>query len=221
MRKIFFILPLFFFLTFPVLAKSQNSSQNSNSNSNSNKPVKEVTPTVSVNPIVSATPNLTAVPTTQATVSPGKTRGEGLQERNENALEHMSEVSKQVQLLLQVKTTGGIGEQVREIAREQNQAQNQIGDELKKLENRNGFYKRLFGPDYKAIKNLNRQIEQNQLRIRLLEQLSNQVQNQAGQTQLQETIQALNEQNTLLREQMKAEEKINSLFGWLFKLLAK
>jgi 5-bromo-4-chloroindolyl phosphate hydrolysis protein len=48
----------------------------------------------------------------------------------------------------------------------------------------------LFGPDFKAIKNLNQQMEQNQARIQELQQLANQTQNQADQAQLQEMIQA-------------------------------
>ena len=55
-------------------------------------------------------------------------------------------------------------------------------------------------------------MEQNKLRIQQLQQLANQVQNQADQTQIQEAIQVLTEQNTALQEQIQAEENIGSLF---------
>lgn len=145
-------------------------------------------------------------------------QGEGLQNRNQNAVQNMSIVAQKVQELLRIRTTGGIGDQVRQIAREQNQAQTQIQDNLNKLENRSGFLKRLFGPEYKAIKNLNQQMEQNKLRIQQLQPLQNQVTNQADETQLSEAIQALVEQNTSLEKQVQAEEQVGSVFGWLIRL---
>src|SRR4030065_498232 len=48
--------------------------------------------------------------------------GEGSQNRNQNAVQNMSEVAKYVQQLQQIRTTGGIGDQVRQVAREQIQA---------------------------------------------------------------------------------------------------
>lgn len=110
------------------------------------------------------------------------------------------------------------GDQVKKLAQQQIQAQGEIQTQLNKLETKSKFMKSLFGPDYKAIKNLNQQVEQNKLRIQQLTQLANQVQNQADKTQLQEAIQALTQQNTSLQEQIQAEEKVGSLFGWLVKL---
>ena len=142
--------------------------------------------------------------------------------RSETARQHMSVVAQTVEELLTTQETkGGIGQQISEVAGQQQQAQQEIKGQLDKLETRRGWMKRLFGPDYKAIKNLNRQVERNRLRVKQLEQLQAQVTNQADQVQIQETVQVLSEQNTALQEQIQAEEKIGSLFGWLAKLLAK
>ena len=111
--------------------------------------------------------------------------------------------------------------QIRTIAQEQVQAQTQIQAELNKLESKSGFMKKLFGTDYGAINNLRQQLEQNRLRIQLLTELRNQVTNQADETQLQEAVLALTEQNTSLEEQIEAEESIGSLLGWLVKLFYK
>lgn len=144
------------------------------------------------------------------------------EDENETARQHMSVVAQTVEELLTTQgAKGGIGQQVSEVARAQQQAQQEIEGELDKLEVRQGLMKKLFGPDYKAIKNLSQQIERNRLRIRQLEQLQTQVTNQADQTQIQEAVQTLVEQNTALEEQIQAEEQIGSLFGWLFKLFAK
>ncbi|MBL7150666.1 hypothetical protein ISS86_01940 [Candidatus Microgenomates bacterium] len=146
----------------------------------------------------------------------------GTQGRSENARQHMNVVDETVEELLTTQgAKGGIGQQVSELAREQKQSQQEIEGELDKLDSRRGWMKRLFGPDYKAIKNLNRQMEQNQLRIQQLQQLQNQAANQADETQLQEAVQALVEQKTSLEEQIQAEEQVGSLFGWLVRLFTK
>lgn len=154
----------------------------------------------------------------------GQTQGQpkSISPRSETAREHMSVVGQTVEELLTTQgAKAGIGQQVSEVAKEQQQAQREIEGELGKLEVRQGWMKKLFGPDYKAIKNLNQQIERNRVRVRQLEELQNQVTNQVDQTQIQEAVQALVEQNTALEEQIQAEEQVGSLFGWLFRLFAK
>lgn len=147
--------------------------------------------------------------------------GVGLENKNPNAVEHMSIVAQKAQELLQVRTSGGIGDQVREIARVQNQAQDQIQIHLGEIEAKGNLAKSLFGPDYKAIKNLEQLIEQNQLRIQSLQQLMTQVANEADETAIQEAIEALTQENTSLQEIVNSEEEIKSLFGWLIKLFVK
>jgi len=155
-----------------------------------------------------------------------ETQGQGMPKResprSQTAIEHMSAVAQKVEELLTTKTMrGGIGEQVREIAQEQNQAQVQIRKELNKLETKNNFLKKLFGADYKTIGNLNQQMEQNRSRILQLQQLTEQVENQADQAKIQEAVLALTEQNTALQEQVLAEENSGSLLRWLVKLFVR
>lgn len=142
--------------------------------------------------------------------------------RSENARQHMSIVAQEVENLLTTGSRmGGIGQQVREVAQQQKQAQTQIQQQLGKLESRQGLMKKLFGTDYKAIKNLNQQVERSRLRIQQLQELEPQLANQIDQTRIAQVIQALTEQNTALQEQVQAEEQTASLLGWLFKLLAR
>jgi len=147
--------------------------------------------------------------------------GDGSQNRNQMAEEKMSEVAKQVQLLLDADTTGGIGEEIRAIAQAQNQAQPKIREQLTKIESKGKLAKFLTGADYGAIKKLNEQIAENQLRIEQLIELQNQLTNESEITLVQETIQALNQVNTELQAKVLAEEQTRSMFGWLFKLFAK
>ena len=158
---------------------------------------------------------------TQEQESLGDGQGEGLQIRNQNAIENMSTVAAQVQQLLQVRTTGGIGEQVRLIAQEQNQAQTQIQNQLNKLESKGKMARFLSGTDYGAVKNLKAQLVQNQVRIDQLTELQNQLVNQGDITMVQETIQALIAENTSLQERITSEEGTKSMFGWLFRFFAR
>ncbi|MDH7476052.1 MAG: hypothetical protein QHH09_01100 [Microgenomates group bacterium] len=139
--------------------------------------------------------------------------------RSEQAIQNMSEVAKKVEELLQLRTTQeGIGEQVREIAREQNQAQEKIKNQINKLEMRNKITKFLFGPDYQALKEIKYEIQKNQVRIKQLEQIKNKLINQSEIDKIQEAINAIIQQNTTLLNSVNLEEKTKSLFGWLLKL---
>lgn len=163
-------------------------------------------------------------PTTHvsATVTP---KGDQIQNENQIQTQNQGEetqlmvATQQMQKLMDMEgLTGEVGTKIRTLAQEQVQAQTQIQTQLNKLESKSNFMKKLFGPDFGAIKNLNQQVEQNRLRIQELQQLQNQVTNQADKTKLQEAIQTLLNQNTSLQEQVRAEEKVGSIFGWLVKL---
>lgn len=138
--------------------------------------------------------------------------------RSETAKEQMSEVAKKVEEILTTEgAAGGIGEQVKEIAREQSREQVEMEGEYQKLINR-GWIKRIIGPDYGAIKKLRKQMEKNQLRMRQLERLQNKLVNEGERQRVQEMIEALEKQSTFLGERIQEEEKGFSFLGWLFKL---
>jgi len=142
--------------------------------------------------------------------------------RSDTAKKNMSDVAKKVEELLTTESAqGGIGEQVREVAREQKQAQENIKTELGKIDNRSKLLKSLIGPNYQALKNMQKQMEQNQSRIKELEQLVTQLTNQSDITMVQEAIQALTKQNVLLQDRIVLEEQTRSMLGWLFKLFEK
>lgn len=142
--------------------------------------------------------------------------------RSENAFEHMSIVAKSVEEILVARTLkGGIGDQVRLIAQNQKQSQDQVRVQVGKIDSRGKFIKALIGTDYKALKNLELQVEQNQLRIEQLTELKNKLVNSGDIAMVQETINSLIEQNISLQEMISAEYRLGSVFGWLFRLFAK
>ena len=144
-----------------------------------------------------------------------KTQNQGGESQLQVATQHME------QLMDMEGLSEEVGKKVKTIAQEQVQTQTQIQTQISKLESKSGLMKKLFGPDYGAIKNLKQQTEQNRLRIQQLQELQTQVANQADETQLEEAIQALVEQNTGLADQIQAEEQVGSIFGWLIKLCVK
>lgn len=142
--------------------------------------------------------------------------------RSDIAKEHMNVVAQMVESLLMTKSMrGGIGDQVREIAQEQKSAQEEIMSGLSKVDSRHALLKSLIGPDYAALKSMQKTMEQNQMRIEKLQELQNQLTNKGEITMVEETIRALTEQNMALQDRVQLEEKTGSMFGWLFQYLAK
>lgn len=154
-----------------------------------------------------------------------ETQGQGIPKvtspRSETATQSMSIVAQKVEELLTTQAIkGGIGQQVKVIAQEQKSAQEQIQAELGKVDSRGGLLKAIIGPNFGALKNMQKQMEQNQLRIQKLEELQSQLVNQEEITQVQEAIQAIVDQNVALQDRVALEEKSFSAFGWLFKFFA-
>lgn len=142
--------------------------------------------------------------------------------RSEVALEHMSVVAKGVENILTTRTLrGGIGDQVKQIAQEQKQSQDQVKLQMDKVASRSGLLKSLIGSDYKALKEIAKQITQNELRIKQLTELKTKLTNVGDIAMVQETIDALIQQNTSLQEMVDAENMNGSLFGWLVRLFTR
>lgn len=158
----------------------------------------------------------------ESEVSSKDGEGKGISSRSENAREHMSVVAAKVEELLTNRPVkGGIGEQVSKIAQEQKEAQQQIQANFEKIEKRSGIVKFIIGLDFNALKNMQRIIEQNQVRIQELAQLKSQLTNQGDIDKVQEAIQALVDQNVALQDRIDLEERSSGLFGWIFRFFAK
>lgn len=153
----------------------------------------------------------------------GASQGGGInaQNRSQNAEMHMSAVAEKVQELQQIREEGGLGEQVRQIAKEQSTAQDAIKLNVDKLNSRSALKKFILGSDYAAIKNLKNQLIANQIRITQLEELKTQLINQEDSAIIQSTIETLIQQNTILENQIKTEEGTKSMFGWMMKFFSK
>lgn len=145
-----------------------------------------------------------------------------IDQRSETAKVHMSTVAQKVEEILNSgELNGGIGEEVREVARLQNQAQEEIEKQIERLDSRPGWLKTVIGPDFRAIKNVRKEINQNQVRIRQFEELENRLANQSEASQVREMIEVLVQENTSLQEKLSSEESRPGFLGWFFRLFTK
>ena len=71
------------------------------------------------------------------------------------------------------------------------------------------------------MKDLRQQIVENELRIEELTALKTQLTNQSDITMVEETIQALIQENISLESKIAEEMQTKSLFGWLARFLAQ
>lgn len=132
------------------------------------------------------------------------------------AEEHRSTVANFVQSLLNAADReGGIGEQVRVIAQQQNESASTTIQAIEKVQSRSKIKTFLFGSDYKNLGALRSEIVQTRNRI---DQLNRLIQNATNTAEIQAQIQTLEQEQTKIENFIKEQEGKFSLFGWLVKL---
>jgi len=140
-----------------------------------------------------------------------------------NAELHRSVVANFVQSLLKVasRSEGGIGEQVRVIAREQNDNKETTADQIEAVQHRNKFKTFLIGTDYKNVGALRSEMVQTRNRLQQLNRLMEQTTVTADKAELQTQITTLEAEQTKIETLLKKAEGKFSLLGWLVKLFSK
>lgn len=141
--------------------------------------------------------------------------------KNQNGQENMGEVAKRVHELLNTRTSGGIGDQIRLVAQEQVQTQQRIQDQLDKLNKRSRLLKFFIGNDIKEVAALKAQLEQNRLAIQNLTQLRIELANSADQTNIEAAVQALTDQNTTLEDTIGKAEAEKGIFAFIIRLFSR
>jgi len=154
--------------------------------------------------------------------------GKSNEERRDNttttgksmAEEHRSEVATFVLNLLQTadKNENDIGEQVRNVAREQDDSETTTTEAIKKIESRSAIKTFLVGTDYKNIGVLRSQIVKTQARIDQLARLFDRVGTSTVSASATEQLQLLKQTENKLLNFISSNENKFSLFGWLAKL---
>ncbi len=137
-----------------------------------------------------------------------------------NVEEHRSTVANFVQALKEASssTEGGIGQQVRVIAQQQNDSDATTTKAIEKIQSRSKIKTFLIGSDYKNLGVLRSEIVQTRNRI---DQLNRTIQNATNTVEIQAQIQVLEQEQAKIENFIKEQEGKFSLFGWLVKMFNK
>jgi hypothetical protein len=136
-----------------------------------------------------------------------------------NAESHRSAVATFVQSLSAVADReGGIGQEIRTIAQQQNDTKERASDLINAVENRNKVKTFFIGTSYKNLGELRSQMVQTRNRIEQLKRLAEKAENEGDKTELQNQIQALEQEQTNINNFITQNENKFSLFGWAVKL---
>ena len=137
-----------------------------------------------------------------------------------NVEEHRSTVANFVQTLKEASssTEGGIGQQVRVIAQQQNDSDATTTKAIEKIQSRSKIKTFLIGSDYKNLGVLRSEIVQTRNRI---DQLNRTIQNATNTVEIQAQIQVLEQEQAKIENFIKEQEGKFSLFGWLVKMFNK
>jgi len=151
-----------------------------------------------------------------------KTGDKANQEKGKSTSEQRrSQVATAVQVMLQIADrNGGIGQQVRTIAQNQNQNQAKLEQNIEKIQNRGEFAKFFIGANYGEIKDAKKTLEQNKEQIKQMNQLRTQLSNQGDQQQLLEQIKILEQSNQEIETLIEDAQGGFSLFGWLNRIVS-
>jgi len=135
---------------------------------------------------------------------------------------HRSVVAAFVHSLLSIADReGGIGSQVRVIARSQEESASTTAVAMTKIEKRNKVKTFLIGSDYKSLGELRSQMVTTKKNIDKLKELQNAAVSTSDKAELEAQIKVLEDSQVKMEAFIKAQEDSVSLFGWLAKFLAK
>jgi hypothetical protein len=132
---------------------------------------------------------------------------------------HRSAVANFVQSLLAVaERESGIGQEVRVIAKEQNEIKNRAADIIYAVENRSKVKTFFIGTSYKNLGELRSQMVQTQKQMEALKQLAEKATNEQNKIELQSQIQMLEQEQIKMNDFITQNESKFSLLGWAVKL---
>lgn len=158
------------------------------------------------------------------TTEPDTTDSQGKNKNKDNKGQvnveaHRSVVANFVQSLLAVADReGGIGQQVRVVAQQQNDSKDKTSDEIKTVESRSKIKIFFFGSDFKNLGDLRSQMVQTRNQVAQLTRLADKAENDQDKTELQSQIETLNQEQASIENFITQNESKFSLFGWAVKL---
>ena len=148
--------------------------------------------------------------------------GQGDGNANQQAVTRRSRVANAVQEMLQVADrSGGLGEQIRTVAQNQNRIQVEAEDALAAAQARGKFARFFIGPNYQQLKTVEDRLATHVQNMAELSQLRGQIRSTADQATLDQQLQIMEQIKQELENEVLADQKGFSLFGWLVKAFVK
>ena len=242
MKKIIFLLAII--ATIPLIVTSTLSVGAQNSTNSSSQSSPSVTPTVTpedANSSSASTQAQSETRTQSQTNNPGvgtMTQEQAelrIQEeieeskpdytpKNSKALEHQSKVASAAEELIRVAAqieNKGLGDQIRLVAKTQNENQDKIGQSIDKVSQRNKVTKFFIGSNYKELKAAKQTLSENQNQIKELKSLMAQLTTDADKYLIADQIITLQQIQLELKDQIGELAGGFSLFGWMNRWINK
>lgn len=195
------------------VALAQTVSVNANANVNAGVNVG----TSGSRASATGTANMNANATSSTRGSTGGSSATGTAMR----LENRSGVAAQVQALLSLADrAGGIGPEVRVIAREYASTSARIGEAKDKVESRPGWMTVLIGADYRNLGALRSELSTTESQIKRLETAMDRSTDVTVKADLQVQINVLKAQASTTAEFVEENESSFSVFGWFVKIFS-
>ena len=150
----------------------------------------------------------------------GASAGQGSAGQDVTGVQTQSRVAQKVQAMQQVATrqAGQVGQQLQQMVQEQEQSQERVQEHKDSVEQRSGFTRTIFGPNYQAMKRLKGEVTANQNRITQAQELLSSL-SSVDQLVIQDYINSLTAENSSLLATIQEQEATPGILGWLFKLL--
>ncbi|HOW60567.1 MAG TPA: hypothetical protein P5548_01405 [Candidatus Moranbacteria bacterium] len=148
-----------------------------------------------------------------------QTKDKNENKKQDNAEVHRSAVANFVQNLLSVADReGGIGQEVRVIAQQQNDMKDRAADLIYAVENRNKVKTFFIGTSYRNVGELRSQMVQTRNQVEQLKRLIEKTTNEQDKTELQNQIQTMEQEQARINDFITQNESKFSLFGWAVKM---
>lgn len=136
--------------------------------------------------------------------------------------EHRSAIASFVQSLLRVADReGGIGAQVREVAKAQNDSATTTEEAIDKVKSKGGISTFFFGSDYKSLGELRSEAVKTQNNIDQLKNALTKATSAADKVTLSAQITALENSQAKVNAFVDTHENTFSVFGWLVRMFSK
>lgn len=199
-----------------IVAKSDKAAEAQNGNGQGKKADVTTTETAAQTTVAATATDDEAT----ATDEQGDTKGKGKDNKGQvTAQAHRSAVATFVQGLLMVADReGGIGQEVKAIAQQQNDVKDKVADEITAVESRSKIKTFFLGSDYKNLGDLRSQMVQARNRIDQLKRLAAKADNDQDKAALETQIQVLEQEQVKIDSFITQNENQFSLFGWAVKL---